>query len=164
MIGNNLKEVRKQGCLTQNELSELFGLKRATIASYENNNSTPSLEILLKYSSLFNISIDSLVSGVDIPAIKIERINNMKDDTFTLVYTDDIPGIIEKGRIFYKHTMYEFDSYFFKGNSYIMVKYLDDETFAIIGELEAKSNQFVYRKMSATDDIPEHFWFMEVVE
>lgn len=163
IIGDNLCLIRKRYGLSQSKLGEALNISRNTIATYENNNSTPSLDALIKYSNLFNISLDTIVFGKDIEN-KSERNDNMNENGFTLVYTDDIPGVIEKGRIYYKHKMYEFDSYFFKGNSYIMVKYVDDETFTIVGELEAESNSFVYRKMKATDDVPEHFWFMEVVE
>jgi len=69
MFKDNLIVMRKANLLTQLELSEKLGLRRATISTYERGDNTPKLDTLLKMRDLFGISIDDMVSvrlGVEI--------------------------------------------------------------------------------------------------
>lgn len=47
-IGSRIKEARKQKNLTQEELSSIVGVTKGAIANYENQVSTPKIEILFK--------------------------------------------------------------------------------------------------------------------
>jgi len=69
MFKHNLIVMRKANLLTQLQLSEKLGLRRATISTYERGDNTPKLDTLLKMRDLFGISIDDMVSvrlGVEI--------------------------------------------------------------------------------------------------
>lgn len=48
MIGDRLKQRRVQLGITQNQVSEITGIKSTTISNYENNISTPSEENIYK--------------------------------------------------------------------------------------------------------------------
>ncbi|MFN4122379.1 MAG: XRE family transcriptional regulator [Flavobacteriales bacterium] len=61
MLSSNLKILRKIKGLSQEEVAEKLGLKRTSISGYENGTSEPSVEGLIKFSKLYNISIDSLL-------------------------------------------------------------------------------------------------------
>ena len=62
-IATNLVALRNRRGLSQQQLAQLSGLKRATIALFETGTSNPGLESLLKLSQCLQISIDELISA-----------------------------------------------------------------------------------------------------
>lgn len=60
-LGKNLRRIRRSEDITQKTLGELVGVKAAAISSYENNESYPSLEIIIRLAEVFNISLDELI-------------------------------------------------------------------------------------------------------
>jgi len=58
---NNIKLLRKRRNKTQDDLAMILDMKRSTLSGYENNVAEPGLEVLLKFSSYFNIAIDTLL-------------------------------------------------------------------------------------------------------
>lgn len=60
-FGNNLKKLRIDENLTQEELAQKINTSRSNIANYENNKNMPSIDILYKLSQLFECSIDYLL-------------------------------------------------------------------------------------------------------
>jgi len=62
-ICNNLIHLRINDGYTQHQLAFEIGIKRCTIASYEEQGrNVPSLENLIKYSNFFNVSIDDIIT------------------------------------------------------------------------------------------------------
>lgn len=55
-----LKTLRKNYGLTQSEVASAIGLERSTYAYYETGRSKPDLEVILKLSSLYDISVEEL--------------------------------------------------------------------------------------------------------
>lgn len=60
MNNNNLKYVREELEMTQEELGLVFGVKGSTIAGWENNNDSIPLSKLVKYANNYNYSLDYL--------------------------------------------------------------------------------------------------------
>lgn len=60
VLKNNLKEVRCQKALTQEELADLVGVSRQTIISIERYKYKPSLELGLKLALTLDIKIEGL--------------------------------------------------------------------------------------------------------
>ncbi|MDG5799886.1 helix-turn-helix domain-containing protein [Marinilabiliaceae bacterium ANBcel2] len=60
-IASNLKYLRSVKKITQQALSIKLGIKRSSLNNYENSVSIPPVEILIKLSHFFNISVDSLI-------------------------------------------------------------------------------------------------------
>lgn len=60
VLKNNLKAVRCQKGLTQEELADLVGVSRQTIISIERYKYKPSLELGLKLSLTLDIKIEGL--------------------------------------------------------------------------------------------------------
>lgn len=60
VLKNNLKEVRCQKGLTQEELADLVGVSRQTIISIERYKYKPSLELGLKLALTLDIKIEGL--------------------------------------------------------------------------------------------------------
>ena len=65
-FGNNLKKIRQDNSLTQEELAKKINTSRSNIANYENDKNMPSIDILEKLSEIFNCSIDYLLGKSDI--------------------------------------------------------------------------------------------------
>lgn len=59
-LGENIKKYRKQKNMSQQELSELSGIPRASISRYENGERTPNVEIVNKIASALNLNINQL--------------------------------------------------------------------------------------------------------
>lgn len=62
MFGKNLKKIRSVRGMSQQEFSELFDLKRATLGAYEEARSNPKLETVIKIANHFSIGIEELLT------------------------------------------------------------------------------------------------------
>ena len=73
MISMNLKRLRKEHQYTQENVAEKINDSRQSIAKWENGESTPDIDTLIKLSKLYNVTLDNLVnhsedkSGIGIP-------------------------------------------------------------------------------------------------
>jgi len=61
-FAEKLKELRKQKGISQEQLAEKIFVSRQAITKWENGNGLPDIENLISISSLFNESLDSLLS------------------------------------------------------------------------------------------------------
>ena len=61
-FGENLREIRKQRNITQEELAELLGVSRQAISKWESGNGYPETEKLIEISRQLNISLDYLLN------------------------------------------------------------------------------------------------------
>lgn len=64
-FGNNLKKIRLDNDLTQEELAKKINTSRSNIANYENDKNMPSVDILEKMSKALNCSVDFLLGKND---------------------------------------------------------------------------------------------------
>lgn len=77
MIGNKLRELRKKNNLTQVEIAKKLRVTQPLIQRWESGNKIPNLETLKKFSTIFNVSLDTLAfDGKDLTNLK------EKDKTF----------------------------------------------------------------------------------
>lgn len=73
MISMNLKRLRKEHQYTQENVAEKINVSRQSIAKWENGESTPDIDTLIKLSKLYNVTLDNLInhsedkSGIGIP-------------------------------------------------------------------------------------------------
>lgn len=65
-FGENLKNIRKQRNMTQEELAEMLGVSRQAISKWESNHGYPEMEKLIVMSKNLNISIDYLLSETSV--------------------------------------------------------------------------------------------------
>lgn len=59
-ILTNLKAIREDSRMTQQELSDKIGVRRETILHLENNRYNPSLEMALKIARVFGMSVEDI--------------------------------------------------------------------------------------------------------
>ena len=58
-----LKKIRKERKLSQFRLALDLDISREAISYYENGKRSPDVEMLVKLSEYFNVSIDYLIKG-----------------------------------------------------------------------------------------------------
>lgn len=65
-FGEKLKKLRTDNELTQDKLAEKIFVTRTAISKWENNKGYPNIDSLKQLSTLFDISIDELISDTDV--------------------------------------------------------------------------------------------------
>lgn len=60
-----LKEIRRLKHLNQQQLAIDLNISREALSYYENGKREPSLQLLVKMSQYFNVSINYLITGVE---------------------------------------------------------------------------------------------------
>jgi len=75
-LPTNLKYLRQQEQLTQQELAEKLGMKRSHIGAYEEGRATPKISALQQIVALFGLSLDQLISA----DLSIENTANSSSD------------------------------------------------------------------------------------
>ena len=61
-LGSNLRLLRKEKGLTQEQLAGKIGTKRSLIGAYEEGRTEPKLQTILNICHYFNVSIDALIN------------------------------------------------------------------------------------------------------
>lgn len=63
-FGSKLKQLRLENKMTQEELSNILNVSRATVGRYENNERFPDKDTLEKIADFFNVSLDFLFERI----------------------------------------------------------------------------------------------------
>lgn len=79
MIGNRIRQLRKEHQLTQAELGDKLGVIKQTISSWENGISSPNNETLTAMAKLFDVSTDYLLGNSGIPISDSKPIASSSD-------------------------------------------------------------------------------------
>lgn len=72
-LPEKLKEARKNMKLSRKDVADNFGISSSIIAGYESGYRTPSTEVLIKLSGLYQCSLDYLVGKSREDQIVINR-------------------------------------------------------------------------------------------
>lgn len=64
-FAQRLKELRLEMHLTQQELADIFFLNKSSISRYEQGKQMPEIDLLQKFASFFNVSVDYLLGLSD---------------------------------------------------------------------------------------------------
>lgn len=89
-IGKFIAALRKEKCLTQEQLGEKLGVTNKTISRWENGNYMPDVEMLSLLSMEFGVSINELISGERLLAEDFKKaadnnlVTALNNSTFTL--------------------------------------------------------------------------------
>ena len=60
-LGSNIKKIRNDANMSQEDFAEMFNVTRQTISNWENSKSYPDLQTLIEISDGFKISLDILL-------------------------------------------------------------------------------------------------------
>ena len=83
-FGTILKELRKNANLTQQQLAERIGVTKSVVSYYELQERTPSPEILIKLTQIFNVSADYLL-GISTENKRSIDVSDLDDDEIQLL-------------------------------------------------------------------------------
>ena len=62
-IGKFLQELRKEKGLTQEQLSEQFGVARRTVSRWETGSNMPDLDVLMELSDFYDVGLREILNG-----------------------------------------------------------------------------------------------------
>lgn len=62
-FSEQIKLLRKKNNLTQDHLAKKLGVTRQAVSNWENNKNLPDIEIIIRMSTEFSISLDQLILG-----------------------------------------------------------------------------------------------------
>ena len=71
-FGEQIKSIRKEKDLTQEQFASKLNISRQAVSNWENNKNLPDIEMLILMSDVFQISLDQLIKGD-------EQMNNMTE-------------------------------------------------------------------------------------
>jgi transcriptional regulator with XRE-family HTH domain len=71
ILADRLRALRETLKISQVKMAPIVGLKQSTINRYENDQSTPSPETLLRYADYFDVSLDYIYGRTDKPQGKL---------------------------------------------------------------------------------------------
>lgn len=83
IIGEFLKELRKEKELTQQQFAEILNVSNRTVSRWENGNNMPDLDVLIYISDYYEIDLRELLDGER----KSEKMN--KEFEETILKADD---------------------------------------------------------------------------
>lgn len=62
-VGKNIKKIRKEQNLTQDDLAERLHCTRQTISNYENGKSEPNIALLVEIANVLGVEVNDLIYG-----------------------------------------------------------------------------------------------------
>jgi len=105
-IGERLKKARKHINLTQIEVYEKIGINNKTLSGYEVGTSEPDYQSLAKLCSLYNVTIDWVITGVAISAESVKipepKVIELTSEEFLrcdLLYRDKEMTVVKKKKL-----------------------------------------------------------------
>ncbi len=63
-VGKNIRKIRKEKNLTQDELAERLHCTRQTISNYENGKSEPGIDLLVEIAGVLEVKVNDLIYGL----------------------------------------------------------------------------------------------------
>lgn len=60
-LANNLRYLRKQHHMTQDDVSKILNISRQAYSNYETSSRTPDLDTLICLANYYHITLDELV-------------------------------------------------------------------------------------------------------
>lgn len=90
-LSNNLKNIRKENNLSQEQLAEKLGVSRQAVSKWESGQSYPEMDKVLLICKLFNYNIDELMNE------NVKEVNETKESKVNInKYVDDFFNFITK--------------------------------------------------------------------
>lgn len=62
-FGKQIKQIRTEKNLTQEQMANMLNVSRQAVSNWENNKNLPDLELLILMSRVFSLSLDQLILG-----------------------------------------------------------------------------------------------------
>lgn len=83
MLGQRIRELRIAKNMNQVKLAELVGVTKQSVSNWENDNIQPSVDIIIKLVSIFDVSADYLLEldnsrSIDVSDLSPEKIAHIQ--------------------------------------------------------------------------------------
>lgn len=95
-LGTNLRQLRRDRDMTQEELAEVLNVSVQSVSRWENQTCYPDVELIPVIASFFQVPVDRLL-GVDQAVVK-QRVAEFLDQFQTAISVGDIQACIEIAR------------------------------------------------------------------
>lgn len=90
-LADNLKKIRKEHNLSQEQLAEALGVSRQAVSKWESNGAYPEMDKVLQLCQMFNLNIDDLLNQ------DIKEVNSVKQEKSNInKFIDDFLDYITK--------------------------------------------------------------------
>ena len=66
-LGENIYRLRSEHNMSQGDLADALEVSRQSVSKWENNSAVPELDKLVKMAHIFGITLDEMVTGVEVP-------------------------------------------------------------------------------------------------
>ena len=100
ILSQNIRFLRRQSGLSQEELADILGVKRSSVAAYERKNVEPRLRVVLEVARYFDINVQDLLE------IRLDGTSTYR----TFDRTDLVDAEISPGRLQQSHSL-EFERF-----------------------------------------------------
>ena len=87
-IGFRLRELRRREKMTQAQVAKRLDLSKTVISGYENSTKTPSVEVLIQLSILYDVSADYLLGLDNREMLYIGGLNDHQQELLELLVTE----------------------------------------------------------------------------
>ena len=94
MLGQNLKFLRKNKKLSQQELAAALAIPRTTLGDYERGKTEPNIETLIRFSTFYKVNLDQLLTA-DLSMQNYEIIKNKNFRVLAITVNEENEGKIE---------------------------------------------------------------------
>ncbi len=94
-LGNNIKALRRQKGLRQEQLAEAMGVSTASVSKWETNQCYPELTLLAELADFFEVSMDTLV-GHKLNADRLEALITQLEDAVSSRDEEKAAALCEK--------------------------------------------------------------------
>ncbi len=68
-----MREFRAKAHYTQQDISQLLNIQRQTYSNYENGIRMPSIEVMIRLTEIYSVSMDCLIRGIDAKLLNKEQ-------------------------------------------------------------------------------------------
>lgn len=136
-LADNLKKIRKDNNLSQEDLADKLGVSRQSVSKWESGQAYPEMDKVLQICKLFNLNINDLLNE-DINEVKEKKESNNKINK----YIDDFLDFITKTvKLFNALRLRDKIKLLFEQFIYIMIGII---SYFIIGNVLADIFSFLY--------------------
>lgn len=91
-LGENIRKLRKQSYLTQDDLAESVGLDQKRISRIERGEARPNLTLCLKLANAFQVSVDALLDGV----VEQEMVRTMLNESSEQLLAQELLQVVKR--------------------------------------------------------------------
>ena len=84
-FGPILRALRQEKGLNQSQLGEMVGLSKAVISKYENSQSYPAYDMLIRLAHTFKVSTDYLLGVEKIKTLDIDGLTSKQIDSLITI-------------------------------------------------------------------------------